>query len=303
MAAESDDQTARVREIARAKINLFLHITGQRSDGYHLLESLVAFAEIGDSLEAEFSPASLSLTLDGPFAATLSAGPENLVLRAAELLRKEAGIVDGAAIRLVKSLPIASGIGGGSADAAAALRALNQLWRLDWPMARLEAVGAQLGADVPVCLRSETRMMRGVGDRLSSGPAMPPLGIVLANPLKPVETRAVFAAREGAFSHSRVVRARFADTGAFIRWLERETSNDLAAAAKFLRPEIAHVEQALRDLPAARLARMSGSGATCFGLFDTSADAAQAAEILRAAHSNWWIEAAALTATASEVSE
>jgi 4-diphosphocytidyl-2C-methyl-D-erythritol kinase len=167
-------------ELAPAKVNLALHVTGRRPDGYHLLDSLVAFPAIGDRVEAE-PAAGLSLTLDGPFARDLGAGPDNLVLRAAQLIRPEG---KGAAIRLVKSLPVASGIGGGSSDAAAALRLLARLWEVPLPPAEQLAA---LGADVPVCLRAMPQRMQGIGERLTPV-ELPPFWIVLANPGFPVAT-------------------------------------------------------------------------------------------------------------------
>ncbi|MFT6226742.1 MAG: 4-diphosphocytidyl-2-C-methyl-D-erythritol kinase [Paracoccaceae bacterium] len=264
--------SAPITEIARAKVNLHLHVTGRRDDGYHLLDSLVVFPELGDAIEVEASSV-LSLTIAGTFAGALGAGPDNLVLRAAEALRAEAGVTAGAAIRLTKSLPLASGIGGGSADAAATLRALIRLWRLDLAPARLAALALRLGADVPVCLSAAPRWMSGIGEDLAPAPALPPCWLVLANPLRDTPTPAVFAAltRRDAQHAARPI-APFADAGALAGWLSG-LRNDLEPAAEGLIPEIADIRTAIAAQPGCLLARMSGSGATCFGLFTGAEDA------------------------------
>ncbi len=271
-------------ELAPAKVNLALHVTGRRPDGYHLLDSLVVFPAIGDLVEAE--PAEgLSLTLAGPFARDLGTGPDNLVLRAAQLIRP-AG--QGAAIRLVKSLPVASGIGGGSSDAAAALRVLARLWKVPLPPAGRTAA---LGADVPVCLDITPQRLQGIGERVTSVD-LPPFWIVLANPGFPVATPEVFA-RLAHRDNTPLpeMPARFATQDALITWLGR-SRNDLEAPAIALQPAIARVRDALAALAGCRLARMSGSGATCFGIFDGAATALAAADTLRHAEPGWWVVAA-----------
>jgi len=287
-----------VSEPAPAKINLFLHVTGRRADGYHLLQSLVVFAGIGDTVTAERS-AMLSLSLAGPFGDVLEVSEDNLVLRAALALQdrvhRRTGARPGAALLLTKRLPVASGIGGGSADAAATLRALARLWALDIPPTELEALALPLGADVPVCIGARARMMGGIGDRLDDIPALPPVWIVLANPMRGIETRSVFAARDaGAVTAPLALPARFASAAELADWLARETRNDLAPAARSILPDIARIEGALGALPGALHAGMSGSGATCFALFATRGAAAEGAQALRAAEPGWWIEAAAL---------
>lgn len=263
---------APITELARAKVNLHLHVTGRRADGYHLLDSLVAFPELGDRIEVEPSSV-LSLTIDGTFAGALGAGPDNLVMRAAEALRAEAGVTAGAAIRLTKSLPLASGIGGGSADAAATLRALIRLWGLDVVPARLAALALRLGADVPVCLSSAPQWMSGIGDVLDPAPALPPCWLVLANPLRETPTRAVF---DALTRHDSPPAARpaapFADARALADWMAA-ARNDLAPPAMALLPEIADIRAALAAGPGCLHAGMSGSGATCFGLFAGAEDA------------------------------
>jgi len=293
------DVSGPASEPARAKINLFLHVTGRRADGYHTLQSLVAFADIGDTVTAEPS-GMLSLSLDGPFGDLLEVSEDNLVLRAALALQDVAhartGRRPGAALLLTKRLPLASGIGGGSADAAATLRVLSRLW--DLPLSEDEriALALRLGADVPVCLDSRTRMMAGIGDRLTPAPALPPVWIVLANPGRGLETRGMFAARgEAAFTSPMTVPASFASPHDLTDWLARETRNDLEGVARNAMPEIGEMESALCALPGALHAGMSGSGATCFALFADNAAAVEGARTLRDAHGGWWVEAGALS--------
>ena len=270
-------------ESAPAKVNLYLHVTGRRADGYHLLDSLAVFGPAADEVAAE--PAEgLSLALDGPFGAGLAAEADNLVLRAARALAEAAGCNRGAALRLVKRLPIASGIGGGSADAAAALKLLDRLWALGLGEAWLAEIGGRLGADVPVCLASRPMRMQGVGELLSPAPALPPCGLLLVNPGLALATPAVFRAREGAFTPPATLPAAWDDAAAMARDLAA-LRNDLEAPAIRLCPPIAEVLAALRALPGCLLARMSGSGATCFGLFATPAAAEAAAPTLP---DGWW---------------
>ncbi|MBL6081522.1 4-(cytidine 5'-diphospho)-2-C-methyl-D-erythritol kinase [Belnapia sp. T18] len=270
-------------ESAPAKVNLHLHVTGRRADGYHLLDSLAVFGPVADEVAAGPAEA-LSLAIDGPFGAGLAAEADNLVLRAARALAEAAGASPGAALRLTKRLPIASGIGGGSADAAAALRLLDRLWGLGLGEARLAEIGARLGADVPVCLASRPMRMQGVGELLSPAPALPPCGLLLVNPSLTLATPAVFQAREGGFTPPATLPAAWADAAAMARDLAA-LRNDLEAPAIRLCPPIAEVLAALRALPGCLLARMSGSGATCFGLFATPAAAEAAAPALPG---GWW---------------
>ena len=278
-------------EPAPAKVNLFLHVTGRRSDGYHLLDSLAVFGPAADSLEAAPAPA-LTLSVDGPFGAALAGEPDNLVLRAARALAETAGspAPRGAALRLNKRLPVASGIGGGSADAAAALRLLDRIWGLGSGVDRLSSLAADLGADVPVCVLSRPARMGGVGGDLSPAPVLPECGLLLANPGSALATPAVFRARTGAFSAPAVLPGRWADAAAMARDL-RELRNDLEAPAAVLCPPVGEVLAALRSLPGCLLARMSGSGATCFGLFAGAAAAERAAILLPAP---WWRAAGGL---------
>jgi 4-diphosphocytidyl-2-C-methyl-D-erythritol kinase len=275
---------------APAKVNLYLHVTGRRADGYHLLDSLAVFGPAADAVAAA-PAAALSLSLDGPFAAGLAAEPDNLVLRAARALAAAAGIAPRAALGLTKRLPVASGIGGGSADAAAALRALDRLWGLGFGAARLAAIGAGLGADVPVCVASRPARMGGVGEVLSAAPALPACGLLLANPWVALATPAVFRARQGSgFTPAALLPAAWADAPGMARDLAA-LRNDLEAPAIALCPVVAEVLAALRGLPGCLLARMSGSGATCFGLFATPAAARRAAGLLPG---GWWRDAGGL---------
>lgn len=273
---------AEMREVARAKVNLFLHVVGRRADGYHLLDSLAVFPDIGDRLQAAPADA-LSLALSGPFAAGLTNEADNLVLRAARALAAAAGIVPRARLMLEKNLPVASGIGGGSADAAAALRGLRRLWGLG--EGAPDSVAPGLGADVPVCLASRPARMRGIGERLDPAPRIPECGLVLVNPGAAVSTPDVFRARTGAFSAEADLPAGWPDARAMAAGLAR-LSNDLEAPAAALCPDVAGVLAALRSRPDCLLARMSGSGATCFGLFADPRAAAGAAVAL--ARPGWW---------------
>ncbi len=303
-AAKADGAVVRVT--AAAKINLYLHVTGRRGDGYHLLDSLVAFCGIGDGLEARAAD-DLSLAIEGPFAAGVPAGDDNLVLRAARALQAALGGENGAlggenGARLIlrKRLPPASGIGGGSADAAATLRALMRLWHARPDEAVLDALALELGADVPVCLQGRAAFMGGIGEELTRAPPLPPASIVLANPGVPVATPEVFRRRAGPFS----APARFAeaprDAGRLAELLSARR-NDLDAPARALCPAIGEVVDALARCPGALLARMSGSGATCFGLFADAGQATEAAFALMRAHPHWWVKAGSLESDANRL--
>jgi 4-diphosphocytidyl-2-C-methyl-D-erythritol kinase len=268
---------------APAKVNLTLRVTGRRADGYHLLDSLAVFAGVGDVVRAEAADG-LTLSLTGPGAGALAAEPDNLVLRAGRALAAAAGVPPRAAITLEKILPVASGIGGGSADAAAALRVLDSLWGTGLGPAGLRSIAAGLGADVPVCVESRPMRMRGVGEVLDAVPPLPPFGLLLANPRLALATPAVFKARAPGFSPPADYPEGSPDAAALAAWLI-PLGNDLQAAAIALCPPIANVLAAIAARPGCLLARMSGSGATCFGLFATPMEAEVAAASLPAA---WW---------------
>lgn len=268
-----------ITETAFAKINLCLHVTGQRPDGYHLLDSLVAFADAGDVITCTAADR-LALTITGPQAANLPVTDDNLVLRAARAMGRM-----GAAITLEKHLPVASGIGGGSSDAAATLRALSRLWNLPLPG---PATVLALGADVPVCLSGQTLRMQGVGEVLTPLPPLPETHILLVNPRVGVATPAVFRALACKTNPPLPEPPRFADATALAAWLT-DQRNDLEPPAITLTPVIATVKTAIAAQSGCLLARMSGSGATCFGLFATAAETRAAANSLNAAHPDWWI--------------
>lgn len=278
--------------LARAKINLYLHVTGKRADGYHLLDSLIVFADAGDMLSATAADA-LTLAIDGPFAQGLESGPENLVLRAAAGLQALTGTKAGAAIRLTKNLPVASGIGGGSADAAAALRLLAGLWRVNPDRSALMELAAKLGADVPVCLAGKPSFVGGIGDRIDAADGLPSCWLLLVNPRVATPTPAVFKARRGDFSGPGRWSTPPGDFADFVRRLAT-CHNDLTDAAISVTPQIRDVLGAIAALPGCALARLSGSGATCFGLFADAATAQDALRRMQAGHPAWWSLAAPL---------
>jgi 4-diphosphocytidyl-2-C-methyl-D-erythritol kinase len=261
-------------EHAPAKINLALHLRRRRDDGYHDLETIFAFTDFGDTLSGEAAH-DLGLSLSGPTAAAADVGDDNLVLRAARMLAAAAGVPAHARLHLEKRIPVAAGLGGGSADAAAALRLLNRLWRLDWPLERLAALAAPLGADVPVCVFSRTMFGAGKGEAVSDWPHdVSGTPVLLINPGVAVPTGPVFAGwdrqdRGGIAAHAALAELR----------------NDMTAAAIAIAPEIAAVLAALAAT-GATLTRMSGSGATCLGLYATGAQRDAAAAAL-AGH-GWW---------------
>ncbi|HTI86395.1 MAG TPA: 4-(cytidine 5'-diphospho)-2-C-methyl-D-erythritol kinase [Alphaproteobacteria bacterium] len=294
------------REPAPAKINLFLHVVGRAESGHHILDSLVGFTAFGDALAAgpaaAEDPEALTLDIDGPFGPALSreAGEDNLVLRAARALRREAGLERGAHLRLVKRVPIASGIGGGSADAAAALRALARLWGVDLPRDRFDQIALSLGADVPACFASRPARMAGIGERLTPM-QLPDVGVLLANSGPPLSTARVFEAYAAGHERSGTRYRRtlamipaFADGRVFAEWLDEATDNDLTEAAAELEPQVAATLIALSEVPEALMVRMSGSGATCFALFADAEAAARGARWLAQRRPRWWIAATTL---------
>jgi 4-diphosphocytidyl-2-C-methyl-D-erythritol kinase len=269
------------REFAPAKVNLALHVTGRRDDGYHLLDSLVVFPRIGDTLEAEPS-ATLTLAISGPFAEPLGAGRDNLVLRAARLVGGA-----GASLRLTKRLPVASGIGGGSADAAATLRLLARLHGVSLPP---EDAILGLGADVPVCLASRAARMSGIGERIEPL-ALPAFWLVLVNPGVAVPTATVFRTLARRENPPLPEMPSHPDLDTLVSYLSA-TRNHLEAPARALQPAIADALAALLTQSGCRLARMSGSGATCCGIFGTQARAEAAALEIEQMEPGWWVAAA-----------
>lgn len=275
-------------EFAPAKVNLCLHVTGRRGDGYHLLDSVAVFAGVGDRVLATPGEG-LRLRVTGPRGCAVPAGSDNLVIRAAALFGRV-----GAILTLDKHLPAASGIGGGSADAAATLRALARLWSAPLPAA---AAVLALGADVPVCLAGRPVRMQGVGECLTPLPPLPTVWLVLVNCGQPVSTPSVFAAlsRRDNPPLPGLPDDGWPDAPALAGWL-RGCRNDLQAAAIAIAPTIATTLSALERQPGCLLARMSGSGATCFGLFGAMAAARSAAEAIGAERPDWWVAAAPVLA-------
>lgn len=276
--------------LARAKINLYLHVLGRRADGYHRLDSLVVFAETGDEIAVAHGHG-LTLKIVGPFAGNLAADDDNLVLRAARGLRDLVGFTAGAAITLTKNLPVASGIGGGSADAAATLQALIALWTIAPDRAALEQLALSLGADVPVCLAGRSSFMGGIGEEIAPVGALPPAYLLLVNPGIATPTPAVFKARQGAFSPGGRWLEPPKDVAALAEVL-RSRGNDLTDAAITVTPVIRDVLDAIAQTESCLLSRLSGSGATCFGLYAGAAEAEAARKAVLQAHPGWWAVAA-----------
>lgn len=275
-----------IEAFAPAKVNLALHVTGRRPDGYHLLDSLVVFADVGDRLGFEVAP-DLSLAVTGPFATGVPTDGSNLVLRAARLVG-----AGGARITLDKQLPHGGGIGGGSSDAAATVRALSRLWAVPLPAA---GAALSLGADVPVCMKAPApQRMRGIGEDLTSVTKLPQVHLVLVNPGVPVATREVFvrlAAGAGIGNPGLSPLPDAPGFAAFTAWLAAQR-NDLEAPAIALAPVIAEALAALRRVPGCALSRMSGSGSTVFGLFADADGAARAAARIAVEAPRWWVRAA-----------
>lgn len=286
------EEPAATRRYAWAKVNLYLEITGRRPDGYHEIESLVVFAGVGDRLDIRLAN-DLVVDLAGPFAAGLPRSADNLVARAARALADWAHRRPNLRIRLDKQLPAAAGLGGGSADAAAVLEGLCTLWRIRPTPGELEEIALALGADVPVCLFGRPAFVQGIGERISRAPPLPPAWLVLINPGIALATQQVFEARTGDFApavpwtglavNARELAARLA-----------ARRNDLEAPARSLAPEIDEVLGVLDGFEGALLARMSGSGATCFALFADPDSARAAVTWIAAQHPGWWVAAAPL---------
>ena len=276
-----------IARFAPAKINLYLHVTGRQEDGYHELDSLVVFADIGDWVRAR-PAAQTALKITGPHASGLDSGRDNLVMRAAHALASRIGGAETAALELEKNLPVASGIGGGSADAAATIKALARLWKMPPGLHDLSGLALDLGADVPVCLGGLPSYMSGVGQKLELAVGLPDLPAILVNPGVAVSTPQVFKARSGEFSRVEWLDDVPGDVKGMAGVLAARR-NDLTDAAIKLTPVIADVLSLLERTQGCLLARMSGSGATCFGLFGSEAEARAAATALRAKRTNWWV--------------
>ena len=278
--------------LAPAKVNLTLHVTGQRPDGYHLLDSLVVFADVGDQISA--SPADgLTLTVTGPFAKGVPLDDSNLILRAAKALRGARGVKKGAALRLNKMLPHAAGIGSGSSDAATTLRLLASLWDVP-PLHPDDPLILGLGADVPVCLCApHAARMTGIGGQLSTVPTLPHAALVLVNPRVSVATADVFKTLIRRDNPPMAPMPDHWDFDQFAGWLNHQR-NDLQPGAEAIAPEITQALTKLRQLPGVAAAVMSGSGATCIGLARDMGAARAAARAMQVAQMSWWVVPAAL---------
>lgn len=275
-----------LREMAASKVNLYLHVTGKRMDGYHDLDSWVVFADVADALQAVKADKT-SLTIEGAFAHLVPAD-NNSVICAVQALHKRYGLQDGMQLTLTKKLPVAAGIGGGSADAAAALRLLARVWNLQPDADELDAIAKALGADVPACLRSHSLYMNGIGEKIERAPEVA-LEAVLVNPGKELATQDVFASLGGRYSSAMRHPPEFASTQAVVGFL-RQARNDLEAPAIALVPIIGDVLAALDVQKGCLLSRMSGSGATCFGIYDSRENALNAAQLLEKAYPDWWVQ-------------
>ncbi len=287
-------ETVTVR--APAKINLYLHVMGKRPDGFHELDSLAVFTASGDTVRVSPSMVGtgLQFSASGPFADRIGPDVDNLVVRAARLMAETITPpsldVD---IHLTKRLPVAAGIGGGSSDAAATLRALDRYWDAGLDDDQLATLGLELGADVPMCLYRAPVFIGGIGDIIEKAPALPLLSLVLVNPGVAVATPDVFKAYDGKFSAAARFETEPDSTQALAKLLHKR-GNDLGSAALALVPAIGEVLGALDSQPGCLLARMSGSGATCFGLFADSGEAEDARHTIQLAHDEWWCDATML---------
>lgn len=282
--------SADILEVANAKINLSLKVRGRQTSGYHQLESLVVFASAADRVMCGDADV-LRLEISGPFADQLADEKDNLVLDAARAFAGAMGRDPNVTFELEKNLPIASGIGGGSADAAAALRAMMRLW--GDPPGSIDGIALRLGADVPVCVRKRPSFMTGVGERLKAVPRLPEIHAVLANPGVGVSTADVFQRLKAGpvEGPDRLPQLPGVETlDRLVAWLE-ENGNDLEAPAMAIEPLIGTVINELETTTGCRLARMSGSGATCFALYDNPFDSAEAAAALKQRHEGWWVTA------------
>lgn len=285
-----------IRLSAPAKINLTLVVTGKRPDGYHVLDSLVAFADLGDVIElAEAS--SFSFSVSGPFASMFtpeevdpSASSENIAVRAVYALAAAERRPPNVSLHLIKNLPLASGLGGGSADAAAVVRCLQKLWGISSDSPYLPDLLKSLGSDVPVCWRCSAQRVRGIGDILEDAPIFPPLSVVLVNPLKPCPTVDVFRRHKGFHKGLPSFPARFDSVHRFVEFLEAQ-GNDLLPAALQVVPEIGACLEALSKQKGCFLSRLSGSGATCFGVFEDRLQSQEAAKRLARLFPAWWVQA------------
>lgn len=279
-----------IKKIAPAKINLFLHLLGKREDNYHLLDSIFVFTKTGDEITV-FPDQTLSLTIDGPFASVLNTDPNNnLVLKAARLLQSHYQIKTGARIHLKKNIPIGAGLGGGSSDAAATLKALIQLWNIQIDEATLGNLSLSLGADVPACLVQQPVRVSGIGEKLALIPiSLSSLPILLVKPLLSLSTPDIYQAfSKNNFSFSEPAIIDYSNERTFLESL-KNTHNDLYLVAKKIAPEVENTVKKLDQQPGCLLARMSGSGSSCFAIFSAKKTCENAAEKMRSAFPAYWV--------------
>ncbi len=280
---------------APAKINLYLHVTGKRDDNYHFLDTLVVFANIGDRVTITESN-QLSMSIDGEFASHIAELPmeENLVIKAIRLLANKIGYKPDFHINLTKDLPPASGIGGGSADAVATLKEAMKYWGISETASFLPEILLELGADVPICFYGKASRVHGIGEIITPLPeALPPLYSVLVNPLVIVPTKKIFSNFSGEFKPAITHFPKFNDIECLYKFL-KEQENSLLSCAMDEKPVIAGVLKSIDAQIGCRLARMSGSGATCFGLFDDELHAQRAVKSIKSANPNWWVRSTIL---------
>lgn len=280
--------------LANAKVNLSLHVTGKRPDGYHLLQSLVMFAGVGDELT--LTPATaFSLKIEGPCAGSLKkeSVADNLVSRVVQALAEDAGKTPDAALTLVKKLPIGAGLGGGSADAAAALRILDMHWQTQYLPGRLAAIGAKIGSDIAACVHNKPVWMEGAGERIALCDIPFDIPVLLVNPGIPVATKDVYAHLVRPFDVMRELPRQFMHYEALLEFLH-STRNSLQDAAVAIAPKILALLSQLETLEGCQLARMSGSGSTCFALFDNHKDCEKAAAMLYSRHPDYWVRSTKL---------
>jgi 4-diphosphocytidyl-2-C-methyl-D-erythritol kinase len=277
--------------LAPAKINLMLHVTGRRADGFHLLQSLVVFADVGDEVLLEPSR-DHSFHLKGAFASSLGVDDENLVTKAAHALADACNTAPRGRLTLIKQLPIGAGLGGGSSDAAVALELLSEYWGVEIP----GWVAAKLGSDVPACLLRDPCWMEGVGERITPLQMYFDLPALLVNPRVPVSTQAVYQKLQAPYDQHLTLPKHFDSQGTLVEFL-KTTRNALETPALATAPIIADVLAALGALPGCELARMSGSGGTCFGIFRSMEECERAKKAIQISHPDWWITETELKGT------
>ncbi len=273
--------------LAPAKINLYLHITGKRADGYHLLDSLMVFTDVSDIITAE-KASDITLQVSGEFADNSGDIRDNIVIKAAKALADSAGVQAGANISLQKNIPVGAGLGGGSSDAAATLRLLNSLWEINYSDEKLAQIGLTLGADVPFCLYGKPAFVSGIGEVIDAAPALPQFWILLVNPRKILSTKDVFTQSSIDFISPAGRPERFTNTHDFIDFLQRN-GNNLQKNAINIVPEITDVLDVIGQQDGVLLSRMSGSGSTCFGLFESKLSKDNALDNIRKTNPNWWV--------------